>query len=173
VSRWKLPARRFLYAAVGSGTGFQDAALAPRRNRGEWTGWLSPGDLAHGSSDGVVEALGPAPVDVETSDRAAFAHVLAINPAARQRFNVAPIARPASGPLRAMFDARDWDRSQVMIAPGESGSPASAHYADLAAAWSKGEMVPLLFSDDAVNRNAAETLTLVPPNPKSRIPNPD
>ena len=39
---------------------------------------------------------------------------------------------------------------------------ASAHYADQAPVWSKGGMVPLLFSDAAVARDAVETLTLVP-----------
>ena len=164
LSRWKLPARRFVYAAADGQSGFQDAALIPRRMRGEWTGWLSQDDLAHGSSDGPVDAEGPDTAVSPAADRAVFAHVLAIDPPARQRFNVGPVARPSdhAAPTRARFDARDWDRSQVMVAPGASASAGSPHYADLVSAWSRGEMAPLLFSDEAVRKNAAETLTLVP-----------
>src|SRR5579862_7295964 len=164
LSRWKLPARRFVYASADGQSGFQDAALIPRRLRGEWTGWLSQDDLAHGTSNGPVDAEGPDTAVTPAADKAVFAHVLAIDPPARQRFNVGPVARPPgqAAPTRARFDPRDWDRSQVMAAPGASASPGSPHYADLASVWSRGEMAPLLFSDDAVRKNAAETLTLVP-----------
>jgi penicillin amidase len=49
-----------------------------------------------------------------------------------------------------------------MNAPGQSGTPDSVHYADLAALWEKGGMFPLAFSDGAVQANAKNTLTLAP-----------
>jgi penicillin amidase len=50
-----------------------------------------------------------------------------------------------------------------MNAPGQSESPDSPHYTDLAALWSTGQMVPLFFTEAAIAANAASTLTLVPP----------
>jgi penicillin amidase len=52
-----------------------------------------------------------------------------------------------------------------MNAPGQSESPDSPHYADLAAEWSKGAMVPLVFTDGAIAANAEATLMLVPAAP--------
>jgi penicillin amidase len=49
-----------------------------------------------------------------------------------------------------------------MNAPGQSESPASPHHADLAVPWSKGENVPLVFSDEAVRDQTIATLTLTP-----------
>jgi penicillin amidase len=49
-----------------------------------------------------------------------------------------------------------------MNAPGQSGSPDSPHFSDLAKLWEKGEMFPLAFSDAAVQANAVNTLTLTP-----------
>jgi penicillin amidase len=64
--------------------------------------------------------------------------------------------------FRAVFDAGDWDRSVAQNAPGQSGNPGSAHFRDLAALWAAGQYFPLAFSDDAVQREAESTLTLVP-----------
>jgi acyl-homoserine lactone acylase PvdQ len=91
-----------------------------------------------------------------------FAHPLAITAAARRRFNVGPIA-PAddAGPSFALsFDTASWDRSTAMNAPGQSGSPDSAHFDDFARRWAAGERVELPFSDAAVQASAASTLTL-------------
>jgi acyl-homoserine lactone acylase PvdQ len=91
--------------------------------------------------------------------------VFGISQAARRRFAVGPLPRPASDdqPFRARLDPRAWDSSRVMNAPGQSESPDSPHYADLAALWSTGQMVPLFFTEAAIAANAASTLTLVPP----------
>jgi penicillin amidase len=108
-----------------------------------------------------------------------FSHPLALTEATRRRFNVGPFARPAyagilmstSGRLpdaavgaafSAIFDAGDWDRSLAQNAPGQSESPDSAHYRDLASLWAGGEYVPLAFSDAAVAANSESTLTLTP-----------
>ncbi len=47
-------------------------------------------------------------------------------------------------------------------APGQSGSPESAHFADLVQLWSEGGLFPLVFSERAVRANGETTLTLVP-----------
>jgi len=60
------------------------------------------------------------------------------------------------------MDTGDWDRSVVINAPGQSESPRSIHFRDLADKWAAGEYVPLPFSDEAVQKAAAATLTLRP-----------
>lgn len=108
-----------------------------------------------------------------------FAHPLGISDRPARRFNVGPfaaggysetvlsISSPGSGPsigpsFRAIFDLGEWDRSLAMNAPGQSGSPGSPHFGDLAAGWAAGQYFPLAFSDRAVQANAQNTLMLVP-----------
>jgi len=108
-----------------------------------------------------------------------FAHPLGISDRPARRFNVGPfaasgysetvlsISSPGSGrsvgpSFRAIFDLGEWDRSLVMNAPGQSGSPGSPHFGDLAAGWAAGQYFPLAFSDRAVQANAQDTLMLVP-----------
>ena len=62
----------------------------------------------------------------------------------------------------AVFDLADWDRSVAQNAPGQSESPASAHFADLAKLWSEQKYFPLAFSEGAVAAAAESTLTLTP-----------
>ena len=59
----------------------------------------------------------------------------------------------------------DWDRSLVTNAPGQSGSPASAHFSDLAKPWAAGDYFPLVFSDRAIQANAESTLHLIRSRP--------
>jgi penicillin G amidase len=111
--------------------------------------------------------------------RVLFQHPLAITVAMRQRFDVGPW--PASGyadtvlatagaelsaqigpSFREVLDVANWDHSVVTNAPGQSGSPASPHFADLAKPWASGAYFPLSFSDAAVQANAESTLTLLP-----------
>jgi penicillin amidase len=118
----------------------------------------------------------PAWGDVHT---ALFRHPLAITESARKRFDVGPFARAgyadtvmstggtqleqtAGASFSAIFDLADWDRSVATNAPGQSGSPASPHFADLAKIWAAGEYFPLPFSEAAVQASAETTLTLVP-----------
>jgi penicillin amidase len=93
-----------------------------------------------------------------------FAHPLGVTAAARRRFNVAASARAggAPDPFAIAFDAGDWDRSTAINAPGQSGSPDSPHFADLATLWSNGLSFPLAFSERAVQAHAESTLTLTP-----------
>jgi penicillin amidase len=108
-----------------------------------------------------------------------FAHPLGIGEGPARRFNIGPfpaggdadtvlaIAVSASGrsvgpSFRAIFDLGDWDRSLAMNAPGQSESPGSPHFGDLADGWARGEYFPLAFSESAVLANAHHTLMLVP-----------
>ena len=101
--------------------------------------------------------------------------------AGRRRFNVGPFALGGYGAtvmatygsganvaggasFSEIVDLADWDRSVVTNAPGQSGSPGSPHFADLAKLWAAGEYVPLTFSDRAVQAGAEATLTLAPRN---------
>lgn len=112
-----------------------------------------------GRSNGARSAL----------SRAMFVHPLSITTAARERFDVGPLARPARDqPFQAIFDARDWDRSRIVNVPGESESPDSPHFADMAISWAAGELVLFVFSDSAVQANTQSVLTLLP---RTAIPN--
>lgn len=107
-----------------------------------------------------------------------FVHPFGISDRSRRRFNIGPfamsgygdsvlsIARAADrsiGPsFRAIFDVGEWDRSLAMNPPGQSASPGSPHFGDLAAAWAAGQYFPLAFSDRAVQEHAQSTLTLIP-----------
>jgi penicillin amidase len=159
-ARWKMPARKFLYSDVDQNTGFQVAALVPIRRASEWIGWRTVDDLPHAFN---VAARTTA-VSGPQNESAVFAHPLGITDAARRRFNVGPLTPRgrAAAPFSATFDAADWDRSSAINAPGQSGSPESPHFADLAKIWAAGESFPLAFSDRAVQVNAETTLTLIP-----------
>jgi penicillin amidase len=111
---------------------------------------------------------------------ALFRHPLAIGAAARARYNVGPFQRAgyaetvmaadgadfeqrSGASFRMIVDVADWDRSVATNAPGQSGAPASRHFADLARLWAAGEYFPLWFSERAVQDHAETTLTLAPP----------
>ena len=50
----------------------------------------------------------------------------------------------------------------MVNSPGESGQPASPHYADLLPLWDQGQYIPMLYSRGAVEKHAAERLLLEP-----------
>jgi len=158
----------------------------------EWIGWRRLTKVAAPSPLAALARLQPARADALLRDLAAiadlrrqraavlnaladampgtmpapaiFAHVLGIGDAARRRFNVGPL-RPSSPDARTFaiaFETADWDRSTAMNAPGQSASPDSAHFADIARVWASGGSIPLAFSDRAVQASAESTLTLVP-----------
>jgi penicillin amidase len=64
--------------------------------------------------------------------------------------------------FRLVVDVGEWDSSVVMNSPGQSGDPASPHYADLYALWAADEAVPLLYSRDRIEAVAREWIRLVP-----------
>lgn len=64
--------------------------------------------------------------------------------------------------VRLVMDVGEWDNSLCINAPGQSGDPASPHYADLAPHWARGEYVPLLYSRAAVDAMEMRRIALVP-----------
>ena len=68
----------------------------------------------------------------------------------------------AGASVRLVMDVGDWDKSLCINTPGQSGDPASAHYADLAALWAEGSYAPLLFSEAAVVAATETVIELVP-----------
>jgi len=166
VARWKMPARRIVYADTAGNIGFQDAALVPIRRAGEWIGRRTAEDLPHAFNprgDAITAADARGNHRSTAGRQALFAHPLAVTAARRQRFDIGPLARPVDddSPFRAVLDVNDWDRSRAVNAPGQSESPASPHFSDLATAWSSHELVPLVFSRTGVQANAESTMTLV------------
>jgi penicillin amidase len=59
-----------------------------------------------------------------------------------------------------VVDVGAWDNSRCINAPGQSGDPASPHYADLAPLWAKGEYVPMLYTRAAVDAAAEHVFRL-------------
>jgi penicillin amidase len=63
---------------------------------------------------------------------------------------------------RYVFDTADWDRSMWIVPLGASGDPGSAHFADQQERWARGELVPMRYSWDSIERAATETTILTP-----------
>jgi penicillin G amidase len=63
---------------------------------------------------------------------------------------------------RQILDVGDWDNSVMVNSPGESGQPASPHYADLLPLWDQGQYIPMLYSRGAVEKHAAARMILEP-----------
>jgi penicillin G amidase len=63
---------------------------------------------------------------------------------------------------REILDLSDWDHSLAVNVPGQSGQPASPHYSDLIGLWSEGKYFPLLYSREAVEKEATDKLVLQP-----------
>ena len=64
--------------------------------------------------------------------------------------------------FRVVMDVGEWDSSQVINSPGQSGDPRSSHYADLYQKWGNDESFPLLFSREAIEQEAHFTIRLRP-----------
>jgi penicillin amidase len=104
----------------------------------------------------------------------------AMSPAARERAAIDPLPRggsadtvgatsylpdftqAAGATFRLVVDVGEWDNSVVMNSPGQSGDPASPHYADLYAPWAANEAVPLLYSQDRIETVTQERIRLIP-----------
>jgi penicillin amidase len=59
-------------------------------------------------------------------------------------------------------DVGAWDNSRFLLLPGQSADPRSPRYGDFYPRWLAGEMQPLWFSRDAVERHAAGRMLLTP-----------
>jgi penicillin G amidase len=104
----------------------------------------------------------------------------ALGPAARQQAAIDPLPRGGSSDtpgattylpdfsqnagatFRIVMDVGEWDSTLVMNSPGQSGDPASPHYADLFAHWAAGGAFPLLYRRDRIEAVAEQRLRLVP-----------
>jgi penicillin G amidase len=64
--------------------------------------------------------------------------------------------------VRIVVDVGDWDNSQWINSPGQSGDPRSPHYGDLAPLWAKGEYVPMLYSEEAIKKVTEQRIVLAP-----------
>jgi penicillin G amidase len=112
-----------------------------------------------------------------------FRHPLDQLPGMRDRLDPAPLPRPGDGytvnatgydessaheswqqvegaSYREILDPGDWDRSQAVNAPGQSGQPGSRHYDDLLTLWDSGQYFPLVYSRDAVEAATVDRLLL-------------
>ena len=132
----------------------------------------------------MTDLLGPAEEDWAWGrlHRARLAHpaASAISAAAREQAAIEPLPRGGSAhtvgattylpdftqssgaTFRVVVDVGEWDNSVVMNSPGQSGDPASPHYADLFEEWGADGAVPLLYSRDRIEAVAKERLRLVP-----------
>ena len=135
------------------------AAVAEVKKR-----WPTPDQLRWGSMHGIT-----------------FRHPLAPqNPAYQETFNIGPFQRGGDGTTvnntsfdgsfqqihgatyRQLFDLADWDKGLATSAPGQSGQPASPHYADLAPLWAAGRYFPLAYSRQKVEEVTRHRLWLKP-----------
>jgi len=67
------------------------------------------------------------------------------------------------GPVyRMIIDLSDLDNSVSVLAPGQSGNPASPHYADQISAWFNAKYHPMLFSRGAVEKFTAHRFVMKP-----------
>jgi penicillin amidase len=64
--------------------------------------------------------------------------------------------------MRMVMDVGAWDDSVAINTPGQSGDPASLHYADLAGTWAAGEYFPLCYGKDAVDAATVSRIHLDP-----------
>ena len=63
---------------------------------------------------------------------------------------------------RMLADVGNWDACRVINSPGQSGDPASPHYADHFPLWAREEYVPLLFSRAAIEQALERHIVLLP-----------
>jgi len=108
-----------------------------------------------------------------------FHHPLALDDDLRRLFDLGPVERggdsntvnntggggfrqTSGASYRQIFDLADWDRSVVTSVPGQSGQPASPHYADLLPLWGEGKYFPLPYTRAAVEKHTKQKLLLEP-----------
>ncbi|MFC0281555.1 penicillin acylase family protein [Falsigemmobacter intermedius] len=112
-----------------------------------------------------------------------FEHPLsrALGESGRGAGDIGPLPKPGSGAtvmhaawrdgdfrvvtgasVRFVLDVGDWDNSFAINAPGQSGDRRSPYYSNLFEAWSRGEYVPFLYSEAAVEAATAHRLVLQP-----------
>jgi penicillin amidase len=102
----------------------------------------------------------------------------AVNAELRARLDLGPLPRGGDGStvnntgnggnqtsgasFRLIADASNWDNSVGTNAPGQSGDPASPHYADLLSIWADNKFFPVFFSRAKVESVAQGRWVLSP-----------
>jgi penicillin G amidase len=155
--------------------------------KNHWARWLPPGDadfdvtLVKSLEDGVAQI----PALTGSRDHAAWQWGKTIPLTFRNRLtlafpflgrylNVGPVPQagtqttikqttPTVGPsMRMVVDFSDFENSVQNITLGESGEVMSPYYKDQFDAWTNGRSLPMLFSDEAVEKNTRHQLILEP-----------
>ena len=133
-----------------------EQALGPDPALWRW-GALHVADLVHPLAEagtlGVpdpLKALSPQP-------RGGSADTVGATP-----YGAASYSQTSGASLKMVLDVGDWDNSVAMNSPGQSGDPASPHYADLYQAWARGENVPLLYARELIQKAALRRILLRP-----------
>ena len=81
------------------------------------------------------------------------------------RYRASDFRAVAGASFRMVVDVGNWDETRFINSPGQSGDPRSAHYDDLAPIWARRDYRPLLYSRDAVDREAIMRIQLLPGSP--------
>jgi penicillin amidase len=63
---------------------------------------------------------------------------------------------------RQIIDLGDFNRSLMAHTTGQSGSPFSKHYDDMIKPWLKGQLHPMLFDREEIERRTETALRLIP-----------
>ncbi len=74
----------------------------------------------------------------------------------------APFSVTLLSVARYVYDIADWDNSGWAVPLGVSGHPASPHYADQSDAWSRLELVPMLYNWNRIEEEAVSHQVLEP-----------
>ena len=139
-------------AALDEATGVLEARFGPDRAAWRW-------DAMHriqwrhnlGREAPLAEVLNPPPVPIGGDATSPF------NAVSDANGNV-----PLSVSYRQIFDLADLNAAQIVIPPGNSGQPGSAHYADNIEPWRTVTYHPLFVNWDDIESNAEAHLALTP-----------
>ena len=69
---------------------------------------------------------------------------------------------PTTSVYRQVVDLSDPASATWVIPGGASGVPGSKHHHDQLAAWGRGDRIPMLYRQEAVEAGAASSTLLVP-----------
>lgn len=64
--------------------------------------------------------------------------------------------------FRLLVDTKDWDKTQMINSPGQSGNPTSPYYKNLFETWAKDQFFPAYFSKEKIMSNTKEQITFTP-----------
>ena len=104
-----------------------------------------------------------------------------LGPALARRLDIAPVPKGGSGltvnnngynpadfsvqhgvAWRMLADVGNWDACRFVNSPGQSGDPASPHYADHFPLWAREAYAPMLFTRPAIEAALERRIALVP-----------